>query len=164
MILADQQQKFVQRGTVLDRDKSTLHDSQAEKQNAQPENDFAELRPPSIRAEKLKTAANTYSRQREMTYIKGQQLSGDGCTNIGSEQHAESLGNRHETSIDKSHHHHGSSVRGLHDSGYCRASKYAHQAVIGQSVKEVPQAIAGDLLQRLRHDFHAEQQKTKTAD
>ena len=145
----------------LDGLKSFFHGGQTEKEDAEAKENLAGINPLPVSRKKLKSRSGTNGRQGIGSNFESDQLSGDGGADIGTENNADGLIKRHQTCVDKSHHHDGSGTRGLDDSRNGKPHQGADKTVRGQGGKNFPHFVAGHLLQPLGHDFHAEEKETQ---
>ena len=95
---------------------------------------------------------------------QAEQPGGDRCTDIGTHDDTDGLPQRHESGIDKSHHHDGGSRGGLDHGGHAQSQKESAEGGGCHAAENRPQAAARPFFQSVAHDVHAIQKQHQTTD
>ena len=89
------------------------------------------------------------------------QPTGYGSADIRAHDYADGLLEGDESGVDKTHQHDGGCAGGLDRSGNEKSGYHAGQAVSGHLFQELSHSGAGDLLQAVGHDLHAQEKESQ---
>ena len=100
---------------------------------------------------------------RHSTYVQGDELSGDGGTDVGTHDDPHCLCEGHHTGVDEAHHHDRGGGGGLDDSGDHRTHQYAQHPVGRQLLQDALHPVTGRGLQAGAHHLHSVQKQRQAA-
>ncbi len=163
VVVTDVHEQLAEFLAGLQRIEGLLHDAQAEEQHTEAEQDLADIAPLLVAGKELEAGTYADRRQSVLGDLEGDQLGGHGRADIRAQNDADRLHQRHQPGVDETDHHDRCRTRRLDDRRNRDPDQGADNPVIGQGREDFAHAAAGDLLQALRHDFHAEQEQTKAA-
>ena len=97
-------------------------------------------------------------------YLDGENLAGDGGADVGSHDHADGLGERHEPGIHEADRHDRGGAAALDEHRNASPNKYPHERGFGQSTYQLPETIPGDELQGLTDQLDGEEEKPNSSE
>ena len=138
--------EILEPGHVLQRTHGGGHGMQSLEQQAEAQNDLADVLVLLLLGIEHQKRPGEDAGRGNAGYIQGDQDAGDGCTDVGAEDHAGGLGQVHNARVDKAHDHDRGSGRGLNDDRHKDAQQKAQKTVPGQLFQQVLHpGPAGDL-------------------
>ena len=136
-----------------------LHDEHAVEEQAESQEKIAPVADLLPLAQNLHECADTHQGQRDIGELEGDDLGRHRGADIGAQHDAEGLLQAHEPGVHQAHGHHRGGARALDDGGDGRPGKDRHDPVRGELLQYASQTGAGDLLERIRHQMHPEEEE-----
>ena len=148
---------------LRERDDGGLDDRDPEEQHSEAEDDGPDVFDGAVFYKQLDHRAGEEDQGGVGAQVESCDLGGDGGTDVGAHDHADGLGQRHQTGVDKADDHH---VRGggtLDQKGHQDPDDHRDKAVRGGALQNGAKLIAGGQLETGGHHTHSVQKQAYTA-
>jgi hypothetical protein len=140
------------------------HDIEPDEEQAEAEDDLADMLDLLIGDEKQENEADEGDGKRKFTDFDGHEPGGDGGADVGTHDDTDGLAERHEAGRYKADDHDGGGAAALEHRGDQRADQDADERIDGEDLQDAPHFFTGGLLQALPHEVHAKDEDGESAE
>ena len=140
---------------VLERPECVRHEVQPEEQDAKSKNGFAHSLAGLALDEELHHDADQHEEPHQLVQLEHDDLGCDGCADVGTEDDAHGLPQRHQSCVGKPDDHHGRGSAALDDARDQHADQHPTDRLVGKGLKDASERIPGCLLKSVAKQFHA---------
>ena len=146
--------------SVAQEGHGALHRLHTKEEQTEADETVADVLLPFRPSEKHQQNPDTKYGEREILYLESNYLRDDRGADVRTHDNADGLFQGHQPRVDEAHRHNGRAAAALDKHGDERADKNASDGSSGQGTDKLAHLVAGEVLERLAHQFYTEKKKS----